>query len=340
MLTALPYLAADDPVDAAYVMLAVNLVLFAAVVTCLAKALLGDHALLAGWPRRTEILAAGAFFALLPNMVAHVPILLGDLPSLAAFMGAVLIAVRGASGHAGGPPLLRRYAIAGFLCALATLLKVTYLAYGLVLLAAMLALDGTARAARARCAAAFLAGMAPAALQVLSVFLHTGQLGLYDREYMQRFFSYPRRELGIESVIFTIPEPGVHLTQVAGGISRLEVAVLRLFRGVFGFEWAVYLGTPSRGPVWTLAAFERIRAWVLVAAYFAFSARIAMTASPSLRMVNLVAAGGALVTAVLMHTELRYYALPRSVLWLTAALTLLAASPRLAGGWRSAPPTS
>jgi hypothetical protein len=338
LLMAVPYLATDDPVDAAYVALGLNVVLFAGVVACLAKALIGDRALLEGRPRRADILGAASFAVLLPNLVAHIPIRLADLPPLALLMAALLVAVRTAAGSWNGRPLLRRYLIAGGLCALAVLLKVTYLAYALVLLASLLALDRNARGARPRCAAAFVAGMAPVAVQVLSVFLHTGQLGLYDREFMRTFFTYPRREYGIESVIFTIPERSVYLTQVAGEISRLEVVVLRLFRGLFGFEWAVYLGEPSRGPIWTLGVAERVRAWVLVLGYFAFSGRVAWRGSASLRMINLNAAVGALVTALLMHTELRYYALPRAVLWLTVAVTILAAFPRPAAGSRSAPP--
>ena len=339
VLMAIPYLTTDDPVDAAYVALALNMAFFAVVVACLAGALIGDRTLLEGRRRREVLLGCGAFAVLLPNLVAHIPIRLGDLPSLAAFMGALLVGIRTAGGSWTGRALLRRYAICGALCALAVLLKVTYFAYGLVLLASLLALDANARGTRRRCAAAFALGMAPVALQLLSVFLHTGQLGLYDRDFMRMYFSYPRREYGIESVIFTMPGHSVYLTQVAGGISRVEVLVLRLFRGLFGFEWAVYLGEPSRGPLWTLGALERLRAWVLVLAYFAFSGWVVRKGPQSLRIINLNAAVGALATAALMHTELRYYALARSVLWLTAGITMVAARPRRAAASRSAPPT-
>lgn len=339
VLMAVPYLATDDPVDAAYVTLALNVVFFATVVACLAGALAGDRAVLADRPRRAAILAGGAFAVLLPNLVAHLPIRLGDLPSLAAFMGALLVGARTTTGAWSGRALLRRYAACGALCALAVLLKVTYLAYALVLLGSLLALDGNARGARLRCAAAFTLGMAPVALQVLSVFLHTGQIGIYDREFMRANFTYPRREYGIEGLAFNAPYQTAYLTQVAGGVSRFEVVVLRLFRGLFGFEWAVYLAEPSRGPVWTLGALERARAWALVAAYFAFSGWVVRKGPPSLRLITLNTAAGALATAVLMHTELRYYALYRAVLWLTVGITLVAALPRRAAASRSAPPT-
>jgi hypothetical protein len=339
VLMAVPYLVTDDPVDAAYVALALNVVFFAGVVASFAAALVGDRALLAGWPRRGELLVGAAFAVLLPNLVAHIPIRLADLPSLALFMAALLVAVRTAGGSWTGRALLRRYLIAGALCSVAVLLKVTYLAYALVLLGSMLALDPNARGTRLRCAAAFVIGLAPVAIQVVSVFLHTGQLGLYDREFMRRFFSYPGRENVLESVIFTMPAPDVYATQAAGEIGRASVIVLRLFRGLFGFEWAVYLGEPSRGPVWTLGALDWARAWVLVLAYFAFSGWATWKGSPSLRLINATAAAGALVTAVLMHTELRYYALPRAAWWLTLAVTLSAALPRRAAASRSSPPT-
>ena len=248
LLMAVPYLATDDPVDAAYVALGLNVVLFAGVVACLAKALIGDRALLEGRPRRADILGAASFAVLLPNLVAHIPIRLADLPPLALLMAALLVAVRTAAGSWNGRPLLRRYLIAGGLCAArrapeGDLPRLRARPAGLA------AGPGPQRPRRAPALRGGVrgrdgAGGGPGPERLP----HTGQLGLYDREFMRTFFTYPRREYGIESVIFTIPERSVYLTQVAGEISRLEVVVLRLFRGLFGFEWAVYLGEPSRGP--------------------------------------------------------------------------------------------
>ena len=86
-------------------------------------------------------------------------------------------------------------------------------------------------------------------------------------------------------------------------------------------------------------AFYSPREEGLVFGYFAFSGWVAWKGTPSLRMINLNAAAGALATAVLMHTELRYYALPRAVLWLTVVATVRAAFPRPAAGPRSEPRT-
>lgn len=218
LLMAVPYLATDDPVDAAYAALALNMMFFAGVVACLANALIGERSLLEGRPWRAELLAGAAFALLLANLVAHLPVRLADLPSLAPFVAALLVAARTVGGPGSGRPLLRRYLACGALCSLAVLLKVTYLAYAFFLLVSLLALDRSARGSRLRCAAVFVLGMSPVAIQVLNVFLHTGQLGFYDREFMRAHF--PHREYGVEAVIFTIPDRGA---QVAADTSRLNV---------------------------------------------------------------------------------------------------------------------
>jgi hypothetical protein len=92
--------------------------------------------------------------------------------------------------------------------------------------------------------------------------------------------------------------------------------------------------------VWTIGVGERAAAWAMVIAYFAFAAWVVRKGAASLRLLNLTAPLMALATALLVHTELRYYALPRSVLWLTVAVTVLSLTLRPAGGSRSAPPTA
>src|SRR6187397_775020 len=110
-LMAIPYLVTSDPVDADYVMLGLNVVFFAAVVIALAATLIPDRSLLADRPRRALLLAGGAFAVLLPNLVAHIPVRLGDVPSLAAFMGALAIGAGTMLGGWSGRALLRRYAL-------------------------------------------------------------------------------------------------------------------------------------------------------------------------------------------------------------------------------------
>src|SRR6185295_13055303 len=109
---------------------------------------------------------------------------------------------------------------------------------------------------------------------------------------------------------------------------------LRLYRGLFGFEWTIYHTVAARGPWWTLGTAEWAGAWLLVLAFLAVSAAIVWRGPPSLRLLNAVSAGIAVTTAVVEHTELRYYMLPRTVLWLSLALLALDRLRRRGLGFR------
>jgi hypothetical protein len=326
-LMALPYVATDDPVSAAYIALASNIALFAAAVACFASALAGDPAILPARRRREAVLLGLAFAVLLPFFVSLIPVRLADIPSLAPFAGALLVGANTLHGAWSAAARRRRYALAGLLCAIAVLVNTRYFVYAFVLLAALAALDRDARGDRVRCAGAFVAGMAPVALQVLSVLLHTGQLGLYDREFMAARFA-PRAHT-IEAEYATLPAETAYMVQAPAGMGGLEVVAQRLFRGMTGFEWSVYHGHPRRPPAWAPDARERATAWAVALAYLALSAAVVRKAPPALRLLTLAAAPIALLNAVLVHTELRYYALPRSVFWLTVAVLLLRVMPRV-----------
>lgn len=321
LFVSIPHLLTGDAVDAAYIALALNLICAAACAVALFRVVAGDAAVLGGSRARARVVGAVVFAALLPNLVPHVPVVLGDLPALAAFLAAVAVAARVVTGA--GVERRRRVscALAGALCALSFLLKISQLPAALLLLVA-LALLPRGRAPRARLgdAAAFLAGFAPAGLQFLNVWAHSGHLWFYDPDFMRTWFSYPGREWGVDAMVFQQPQPGAYLVRVSTPISVATLVALRLYRGLFGFEWTIYHAVAARGPWWTLGAAEWAGAWLLVLAFLAVSAALVWRGPPSLRLLNLVSAGIAVTTALVEHTELRYYMLPRTVLWLSLAL--------------------
>jgi hypothetical protein len=245
---------------------------------------------------------------------------LGDLPSLAAFLAAVALGMRTAASGIEARPLAWRYAIMGACCAAAVLLKITYFAHALVFAALLLLLDPNQTSDRRRLlsGAAFLAGFSPVALQFLDVYLHTGRPALYEEAYIRPFFN-PQRGLAIEAVFFTIPAEGAYSVRPAGPLGFLSLVALRLYRGLFGFEWAVYRGPAHAPPVLHVTFGLLLRAWALVAAWAAVTVVVAARAGRALAVLAATGAGVAVVTAVLGHTELRYYALPRAVWWLTLA---------------------
>ena len=60
---------------------------------------------------------------LLPLLVSVIPVRLADIPSLAPFAGALLVAVRTATRTWDARARRRRYAFAGLLCAVAVLVN-------------------------------------------------------------------------------------------------------------------------------------------------------------------------------------------------------------------------
>jgi hypothetical protein len=190
---------------------------------------------------------------------------------------------------------------------------------------------------RARSAAAFLLGFSPVALQFLIVWLHTGEPWLYDREYMRVNFAYPGRDWGVEAVFHTMPAETAYMVRATTAISRPTLLALRLHRGLFGFEWAVYHQEAWRGRWWTPSLGELAWAWLSVLAYLTGSAWAAWRAPASLRLLNAIGLSTALITAAIAHTELRYYLLPRLVLWLTLACLCLSGLQRSRRGRASRP---
>ena len=317
LLMAAPYLVTRDAVAADYVLLALNVAFLGLAVAALGSALAADPDLL---PGRAGLLWAGALAALLPNLVSHLPIRLADLPALALFLVAVSLGMRTAASAIPARPLAWRYAMAGACCAGAVFLKLTYFLHSLLFLALVLLLDRNQVTDRRRlaCGAAFLAAFSPVAAQFGDVFLHSGRVELFESAYMKPFHQQPRGQ-AIEAVFHTIPATGAYTVRPAEPVGFATLVVLRLYRGLLGFEWAVYGGRARRGPVWELTAPDRIRAWTFVGLWAALTAAVVRWGPRGLGLLCATACAVALATAVLGHTELRYFALPRAALWLTLA---------------------
>jgi hypothetical protein len=191
-----------------------------------------------------------------------------------------------------------------------------------------------------RCAAAFAAGLSPVLLQVLNVYAHSGDPWFYERSYVAATFGRPHKERIVEALFFSTPHPGGFMVKLAEPTNFASVIVLRLFSGLFQFQWAVYQGAipPSR-EWWTPTTFEMLRAWACVLAWLALSVFTLLRGTVALRLLNMTALLSALAVPWfgVGHTELRYYLLPRIVLWITVVYWSALAARRLRpGGLRSA----
>jgi hypothetical protein len=332
----LPHLIASDPVDAAYATLALNVLLLVAVCAAVRTVLVLDPALRPGrGPLSSSALSAAVFVPALLLLVPHLPVTLSDLPSLAAFLPAVVVAGRILLDPS--PALrTRRYLYLGLIVCGAALVRQHYLVFGAFLAGVTLWLDRAAGPRPLlRGAAAFAAGLAPLVLQVASVYAHSGEAWLYETARVAETFGRPNKHLIIEALFFSIPQPNGFMVKLTEARGWITVGVLRLSAGLFHFQWAVYQGyvAPSR-EWWTPTTFEIARAWAAVGAWAALSIGTALRGPLALRLLN----GTALLCALAVpffgvgHSEPRYFLFPRLVL----AITLIVAAARLARRARAA----
>jgi hypothetical protein len=321
--SALPFLVSDDPVDRAYVALALNVVAFLVLWAGLRSTLAADPALagrLGG--RRLRWLQLALVVTVLANVVPHLPVTLSDLPALSAFGLSIAAGMRYLRALGEGRPDLRWIILAGLGSAAATLVRQRYFLFALVLLGALVFLMRSTWRIRIRAAASFCLGFAAVLIQFVAVLWHSGVFWLYDPAGLERFRqseAMPR----VDAQFYTLPTPGGFVVEVTNAVSWPALVVLRLFTGVFGFEWAVYKGHATRPPQWTLGAADVSFILLLVAVYLGVTVAAALRGPVSVRLLNLVALGVALVLAVSSHTELRYFLLPRMVGWTTLAYVLL-----------------
>jgi hypothetical protein len=326
--SAIPHLLSTDPVDVAYITLTLNVLLLSAVYLALMRVFQLDPALAPGaGPFSRATLAAVVFVSALLNLVPHLPVTLADLPSLAAFLPASVLAARILLDPAPAPAT-RRYLWMGVIVSVAALLRQHYLAFGLFLLAVTLWLDRGRQPGwreRFRCAAAFGVGLLPVLLQVAVVYAHSGELWLYETARVAGNFDRPHKELIVESLFFSIPPESGFMVKLTEPRSFATVIALRLYKGLCQFQWAVYQGNiaPSR-EWWTPTLFDIARAWTFVAAWAGLSLATFLRGPVSLRLLGATAFLSALAVPWfgVGHTELRYFLFPRIVLWVTVAYWL------------------
>ena len=84
-----PHLLTDDPVTRVYILLLINVLLFAGVFLALGSCLLSDRTLHADERNTATLVGVSLFPPLLLFLIPHLPVTLSDLPSFAFFSFAI-----------------------------------------------------------------------------------------------------------------------------------------------------------------------------------------------------------------------------------------------------------
>lgn len=329
---AIPHVVSSDPVVVSYLALTLNLLVLFCVYAAFRSLFIGSAAEAAPVDSRGRwFLEATVVGIIAVNCVGQLPVRLADLPALALFAAALVVASRSLTAVSTREKHLD-YLKLGLLVCASTLLKQTYVVYGGLLLIATLLLDAGCGDLKslARRTGWYCLGMSPVVLQFFAVYAKSGRFWLYDPAEVAVFGPANQKPV-VELVAFSLPFKSAYLVRVANQVSDLSFFQLKLFKGMFEFELPVYQGYMPYPADWTVSGTDLLLIWILGLAYLAITALTVWRAPAALKLAALSGVLAALFTAWMGHAEYRYFLYPRIVLWFLVVYWLVAGTER---AWR------
>ncbi|RRW66759.1 hypothetical protein EGJ53_10840 [Pseudomonas fluorescens] len=241
--------------------------------------------------------------------IGYVPLRLSDIQSLSFFVASLSI-ISNQEYRERAVPLL----IAGILAGISVLLKQNYIV-SIFLVTVMWTVFRLRSQAenKLKPIILYLVGTSICMLQVLAVYYHSGIMWFYEPKLME-VYEYGNKQPYIELVAYTIPANGAYLTQLQQTVSTLEFIAIRFYEGLLKFYWAVYVGEAPFDVSPVTLTFTKVKLlYIQAIVALIIIATIATTFVKNkwLPLVAYVGVGTGLITAVMMHTENRYYILTR-----------------------------
>ncbi len=152
-------------------------------------------------------------------------------------------------------------------------------------------------------------------IQFLWIFLHTGQIGVYDKALD---FSEIRTIPNIELIAYSLPEKSAYIAKLdTNEVSRLTHFCLKIKQGLFAYRPAVYLGfapTDHFPMVIHVKKSMIVHAYILSGLFVGACLWGAAKLKGSLGIMILVSLAGTLFTFWYVHVENRYYVAPKILL--------------------------
>lgn len=329
---AIPYLLTNDPVSLNYITLLLNvicLIVLLASVLFLFRNLSNS----ADAPRDKIDLVGEAVVLLftLVMCIGYVPVRLSDIQSLTFFITSLAI-ISNNNYRARSLPLV----IAGLLAGMSVLLKQNYIVSIFFVVALWTVFEFKSQIKnKFKPIILYLVGTSICLLQVAAVYHHSGVIWFYEPKFME-VYEYGNIQPYVELVAYTDPANGAYLTQLQSAVSRLEFIAIRFYEGFFKFYWAVYVGKApfDVSPVTlTFSKLHMIYIQLVVLGLIAATATTAFMKNKWVPVIAYAAIGSGLLTAVIMHTENRYY-VPVKILCVIVAAVIAVGWLKRFDRWR------
>lgn len=305
---AIPYLLSTDVVTQKIITLLMNvLCLWLLVASCLSlykSMVAGTKVLEVGW--RAIISKIILIFGLLVLSIGYVPIRMPDLQSAAFFVASISLL---ANDKARASSFL--LGVAGFCAGVSILLKQNYMVPSFLAVFLWLVLNVRFHLDnRLKALVWFLAGFSVCAVQMIMVYAHSGIPWFYDPTAMTRDYSVANFQPYIELVAFTDPRDGAYITSLAHPLSTIDFVAVKFYEGFYKFYWTVFLGAPPFDVSPTVVNYSRGELNFIIFTVLALFLGSSLTYRLKNKWIFIVAMTSflsALATALIMHTENRYY---------------------------------
>lgn len=327
---AIPFLMTSDTVEQNYITVLLNvacLIILIASLLVLFRNLSGATPGQKSW---ADYAGEAAIVALtLVLCVAYIPVRLSDIQGFAFFVASVAII-----SNENSRTDFRALIAAGLMAGVSVLMKPNYVASIFFLVFFWFCFDFKGQIeARFKHIFLYLIGVSICLIQVALVYKDAGVFWFYDPKTMEVFIPTNAQPY-LELVAYTEPVKSSYVSQLQTELSALQFTAVKFYEGVSKYYWSVYLGKAPLDvtPITvTIDSAKLIFMQVILFVVALVTLATAIFKNKWISVVCFMTTASTFLTAVMLHTENRYYLLTKVFFILVLAVLLVRASKKLTG---------
>jgi hypothetical protein len=316
--SAIPYLITNDPLLINYYYLFFNLISFYFVFAILGS-LFRTNTLHSNSPLTHFLQFSICAICLLP----FIPIIMADLISLAFYCAGIYFLYKGVHYFIDNSPITKQnYGIlflSGFFFAASILFKQTFFIYCILTFIAFIIIyrknlfSAVLLTTNCKAALSLTAGFSIVLIQFILVYAHTGIFWLYDPAGIASFLPLNHQPY-LEMIAHSFPSKTAIMITLTSKINAFWFYLARFYLGMSKIYLPVYHGfSPISSSQFALTISKEIALLSFFMAYSLITFMIFKISSKITKTLILSSFFIAIFTAMTMHTENRYYLIPRMI---------------------------
>ena len=325
---AIPFLMTSDTVEQNYITVLLNvacLIVLIASLLVLFRNLSGETSKGKSWAGRAGEAVIVAFTLVL--CVAYIPVRLSDIQGFAFFVASIAM-ISNENSRTNFGALIA----AGLMAGLSVLMKPNYVASIFFLVLFWFCFDFKGQIeARFKHIFLYLIGVSICLIQVALVYNNAGVLWFYDPKAMEIFIPTNAQPY-LELIAYTEPVKNAYVSQLQTELSPLQFTAVKFYEGISKFYWSVYLGKAPLDVTPVAVTIDSAKLVFMQVILFIVALVTLATVFFKNKWISVVCfmtTASTFLTAVMLHTENRYYLLTKVFFILILAILLVKALKKL-----------